>query len=120
MGRDLGEARLTYERALVAGKVPAAKGQSPGEQAARWRQGVERCCEVSRLVRALLDDMEVEPCDVIFYLGFALRLDRYARRYAGETLRMQASLLAEQAAARGLDPRVLGAICRQAFDVSIE
>ncbi|MCX6841735.1 MAG: hypothetical protein NTX53_05585 [candidate division WOR-3 bacterium] len=120
MGHNLEDASLKYERALIAGAARVAVGSTPAEQARRWRQGVERNCETSRLVRALLTQLGVPRLLFVNYIGFGLQLDKHTRRYSGATLQMLARELVVQWAARGLTPSVLRAICRQAFDVSIE
>ena len=101
-----------YRKAVEGGLTPADRSSTLDEQVESWRRAAEHALAISEQVCGLLARLGVEPGRFCEYIGFALRLDRYRRRFSLETLRQAAHSLVLTWSARPLDREVLEAICR--------
>ena len=73
--------------------------------------------KVSRIVRTVLLEYEVQLKQFIRYNAFAFRLDKLKRNYGEKTLKKTALDLVDLYEAKGLNRKVLLALCREVAEV---
>lgn len=86
MARDIADAKLRYELALIEGSAVRSAVVDSAEQARRWAAGMEAMRQTREKVRATLIDIGVPPWQIPLYYGFGMKLARLCRRFSGWTL----------------------------------
>jgi hypothetical protein len=112
------KSKKTYARALKKGHVSRARSSTPEEQIAGHAEGSAHATMIAERLKPVLAARGILGDRFVAYFVFAQKLDRYARNYSGESLRMAASDLIDLYEAKHLDRDILLAIASAIFGVN--
>ena len=118
-GRQLERAARRYAAGLERTNCSRRGDVNAASQAENYRAGLERNIIVARRVKDVIEAMGVPAINAVAYRSFGLQLDKLTRRHGSETLRLLATEAIATWTARGLEPRVLTAICTVVFGLEV-
>ena len=115
---DPNQRRMNWQIKTDTGKVKAILDDLRLDMLKRYESAVASLCEMETKARQTLNAAGVNTIMYVPYFNYARQLYKLSRQQgiSGESFALQAQVLLDKWAARGLNPNVLAAIRTQVFD----
>ena len=115
---DPNQRRMNWQIKTEPGKVKQILDDMRPDMLKRYEAAVASLCEMETKARQTLNAAGVHTIFYVAYLSYARQLYKLSRQQgiSGESFALQAQVLLEKWANRGLDAAVLGRIRTEVFD----
>jgi len=117
---DPNQRRVNWQIKTDTTKVKQILDDRRPDMLKRYEAAIASLCEMETKARQTLNAAGVHTIFYVAYLNYARQLYKLSRQkgISGESFALQAQVLLDKWAARGLNPAVLAAIRTQVFDAS--
>jgi hypothetical protein len=117
---DPNQRPMNWQIKTEPGKVKAILDDRRPDMLKRYEAAVAGLCEMETKARQTLNAAGVHTIFYVAYLNYARQLYKLSRQQgiSGESFALQAQVLLDKWANRGLDPAVLARIRTEVFDAS--
>jgi hypothetical protein len=120
MPKDLELVLARYSRSVHRKECPRRADGDATKQAENYARSYVERSTTETMVREVLMESGISTIFIVHYLNFGRRMARLAARYAGESLKLEATNATAEWTRKGLSPYVLAAICRTVFNVRLD
>jgi len=117
---DPNQRRMNWQIKTDTGKVKAILDDMRPDMLKHYEAAVANLCEMEVKARQTLNAAGIHTIFYVAYLNYARQLYKLSRQQgiSGESFALQAQVLLDKWAGRGLEPAVLARIRTEVFDTS--